>query len=126
MNNKKIGSDFEKEVCKMLQDMGYWVHFITPDMRGAQPFDIIAAKNNRPYAIDCKTCVSKTFSISRLEDNQIFAFEKWLKCGNLLPYIFVKHQDQILCIPYTLLRSIKSIKLDEDNIRFHEVHKWMH
>ena len=54
MNNKKIGSDFEKEVCKMLQDMGYWVHFITPDMRGAQPFDIIAAKNNRPYAIDCK------------------------------------------------------------------------
>ena len=38
MNNKKKGTAFEKEMCDLLAIKGYWVHFIAPDARGAQPF----------------------------------------------------------------------------------------
>lgn len=111
MNNKKLGSAFEKEVCELLAAKGYWVHFIVPDVRGAQPFDIIAVKNGEAYAIDCKTCAAKSFNISRLEDNQVMAFEKWLRCGNLSPLVYVKHDGRIMAIKYTDLKKVKSIKL---------------
>jgi hypothetical protein len=75
-NNKKIGSDFEQEACSILANHGYWVKFLDPDRTGAQPFDIIAVKSGIAYCFDCKTCVSDTFNINRLEDNQIMAFEE--------------------------------------------------
>ena len=50
MNNKIIGTAFEKEMCELLANRGYWVHFITPDNRGAQPFDIIAVKDGKAFA----------------------------------------------------------------------------
>ena len=111
MNNKKLGTEFEREVCDILNRNGYWVHFITPDARGAQPFDIIAVKNGNAYAIDCKTCAAKSFNISRLEDNQIMAFEKWMACGNTIPCIFVKHDGHIQVINYAELKELKSIRL---------------
>ena len=105
MNNKKLGTDFENKVCFLLAAKGYWVHFIVPDARGAQPFDIIAVRNGTAYAIDCKTCVSNIFSISRLEENQVRAFELWMKRGNNWPLIVVEHKDDILVIPYPILRG---------------------
>lgn len=111
MNNKHIGTAFEQEVCDLLAQNGYWVHFITPDSRGAQPFDIIAVKDGHALAVDCKTCVSDTFNISRLEDNQIMAFEKWLKCGNSIPLVMVKHKGVVYPIRYTDLRKHRSINL---------------
>ena len=112
-NNKAIGTAFEKEMCDKLAHMGYWVHFLVPDSRGAQPFDIIAVKDGIAHAIDCKTCASSTFNISRLEDNQICAFDKWLRCQNTDPIVVVKHKDQVYPIPYTLLKEKRSIKLDD-------------
>ena len=114
-NIKQIGNDFEKEVCAMLAQNGYWVHFIVPDARGAQPFDIIAVKDGKPLAIDCKTCVANTFNISRLEDNQVTAFEFWLACGNPEPYIFVKHEDRVYEIPYSVLKKNGKVKLEDKN-----------
>lgn len=111
MNNKKIGTDFECEFCDMLANRGYWVHFMTPDRTGSQPFDVIAVKGGYAYAFDCKTCEADTFSINRLEDNQIMAFEKWLRCGNTQPMIAVKHKDEIILIWYEDLKALKSIKL---------------
>lgn len=104
MNNKKTGSDFEKELCSFLSAKGCWVHFLNPDAAGAQPFDVIAVKNNAAYAIDCKTCAAETFSLSRLESNQIMAFEKWLRCGSASPLIAIKHNDDIYCVAYSELR----------------------
>lgn len=98
----------------MLAAKGYWVHFIVPDIRGAQPFDIIAVKNGHAIAIDCKTCVSNTFNINRLEDNQIMAFEKWLSCGNEMPMIIVKHNKQVYVIPYGRIKKDKSVKLGKE------------
>ena len=113
VSNKKIGTEFEKRICNMLNHDGWWVHFIEPKQSGAQPFDIIAVKDGRAIAIDCKTCASGKFSISRLEDNQIFAFEKWLECGNDDPYIFVEHGKEIYAISYLYLRENKIVKLEE-------------
>ena len=92
------------------------MHFIVPDARGAQPFDIIAVKNGMALAIDCKTCVANSFNISRLEDNQIMAFDRWQKCGNIEPIIAIKHNDQIYKIGYTELKERKSIKLTGEYI----------
>lgn len=113
MNNKKLGTEFEQEVCKLLASKGYWVHFIVPDARGAQPFDIIAVKAGRSLAIDCKTCVAGSFNISRLEDNQITSFDLWRKCGNEEPLVFVKHNQKIYIIPYIVVKTEVSVKLTD-------------
>ena len=118
MSNKAIGTQFENEFCDLLSSEGYWVHFIAPDARGAQPFDIIAAKDGKAFAFDCKTCVAKTFTISRLEDNQIMAFELWLRCGNGDPVIAVKHEGKVYLISYSELKEKKSIRIEEREPRW--------
>ena len=113
MNNKKLGMAFERRMVDDLSDRGYWVHFITPDNRGAQPFDIIAVKDGLAVAMDCKTCKDKIFRISRLEDNQIMAFDHWLKCGNANPFIAVEHDDRIIMIDYCELKKKGKIDLEK-------------
>lgn len=112
MNNKRLGSAFEQEVCEWYRQHGHWVHFIVPDARGAQPFDIIAVKDNKAVAVDCKTCVANWFNISRLEDNQVMAFEHWMRCGNESPVVAVKHKDVIHWIRYEDLKRERNIKLE--------------
>lgn len=114
MNNKRLGTQWEKDFCKLLAGKGYWVHFITPDNRGAQPFDIIAVKAGEAYAYDCKTCADDVFRISRLEDNQIMAFEKWIACGNTNPNIAVLHNDKVYLVSYSHLKKMGAVKLDDD------------
>lgn len=121
MNNKKLGTEFEKEVCNLLAEQGCWVHFLSPDVRGAQPFDVIAVKNGLSVAIDCKTLHddARYFPISRLEDNQILAFEKWMQCGNGTPLVFVKYREKIIIISYDVLKEQKKIdvrKIYEDKM----------
>ena len=112
MNNKKLGTDFENLMVEKLADNGYWVHFISPDNSGAQPFDIIAVKNGIPIAGDCKTSKDHIFRISRLEENQKTAFEKWLACGNPEPLIFVEYKSGIKIINYTDLKREGKVDLD--------------
>lgn len=114
MNNKQIGTQFERSVCNLLADEGYWVHFIVPDARGAQPFDIIAVRDGFAIAIDCKTCVADVFNISRLEDNQIMAFEKWLRCGNSCPRIAILHQDKIYFLNYIVLKEKLKVNIKNE------------
>lgn len=112
MNNKNLGTDFERTVVKKLAENGYWVHFITPDARGAQPFDIIAAKDGFCMVGDCKTSKSHIFRFDRLEENQKMAFEKWLSCGNTEPQVIVGYNGRIICIPYTELKVKGKVDLD--------------
>lgn len=113
VSNKKLGTAFEREVCRRLAEYGYWVHFIMPDARGAQPFDIIAVRGGVPYAIDCKTCVAQSFSINRLEDNQVMAFDHWIKCGNSDPLIVALHNEKLYCISYSELKIKGKYKFKE-------------
>lgn len=114
MNNKKWGNKWEKEFCDILTAQGFWVHFIQPDQRGAQPFDVIAVKGGEAYAYDCKTCAADVFTMDRLEDNQVMAFEKWVRCGNTNPNIAVLHNDKIYLIGYAQLKNFGRIKLNDD------------
>ena len=113
MNNKKLGTMFEREMCGLLAKDGWWVHFISPKENGSQPFDVIAVRNSVAIAIDCKTCASKIFSFDRLEDNQIMAFEKWLACGNPMPIIAVKYKDRVITLTYQEVKEKKLVNLEE-------------
>lgn len=112
MNNKKLGTMFEKHVVKRLAENGYWVHFISPDNRGAQPFDVIAVKDGIAIVGDCKTCKDHIFRISRLEENQKMAFEKWIACGNTEPLIFVEYKSGVKIVNYTDLKREGKVDLD--------------
>ena len=108
MNNKKHGTAFERRVVQKLAETGdVWVHFLSPDEKGMQPFDIITVKNGVACAIECKTLdvKSRYFPISRLEDNQILAFEKWLACGNLDPIICVEYGNDMKAFKYSELKE---------------------
>ena len=116
MNNKILGTKFEQRVCKLLKDKGYWVHFLAPGTKnGSQPFDIIAVKDGLAVAIECKTLSTshKFFPIERLEDNQVSAFEYWLKCGNTMPLIFVEYGDDIKVIEWSDLKRRKKVPMHE-------------
>ena len=113
-NNKRIGTEFEQEMVDFLAADGWWVHFITPNAAGAQPFDIIAVRRGVAIAIDCKTVVRGSVPYSRLEDNQKTAMELWMRCGNTIPLIAVKYNDTIYKVPYPALKAAGSIRLTED------------
>lgn len=124
-NVKKIGSDFEKEFCGMLTKDGFWNHFFTPDARGAQPFDVVAVRKGKAYAIDCKTCVANYFTLDRLEDNQMYAFEHWTACGNGIPWIAVKHEGEVYMVAYQVLVTNRKVKLSECDT-YAEWEKWLY
>lgn len=111
MNNKQLGTEWEREFCKILEEQGFWVHFITPDKRGSQPFDIIAVKNGLAYAFECKTLNGnvKTFPKYRIEINQQMAFQKWLDCGNNMPYIAIKRGKTIHIVPWEDIRDKEKV-----------------
>ena len=113
MSNKQIGTAFERRVCELLKSKGYWVHFLAPDSRGSQPFDIIAVKDGIAAAIECKTLNAEDtyFYASRLEENQRLAFDYWLKCGNSMPLIYVEHGDEIKVIRWDQLRKAEKVRM---------------
>lgn len=116
MNNQIIGHQFELELVAILSRMGYWVHFITPNAAGQQPFDIIAVKNGEAYAIDCKTSVRDVIPLTRLEDNQVYAFELWKARGNGDPIVAVKYDNKVYFVSYTALSIHKKIALTDDMV----------
>lgn len=70
------GREFENQAVKELHKAGYWVHRIAPDESGQQPFDIIAIKGNTICVYDAKVISEgHRFPFSRIEDNQLNAFE---------------------------------------------------
>lgn len=103
MNNKKIGSCFEQELCEKLSEYGFWVHSMRQDNSG-QPADIMAVKNKIAYLIDAKVCSNDSFPFSRVEENQDLAMELWKECGNGIGWFAFKLHSQIYMIShYTII-----------------------
>lgn len=118
-SNKRLGNDFEKEFANILSEMGYWVTMLTPKTHiGSQPADLIAIKNNKPILVDCKTCDSCLFPLSRIEENQIQASKKYFKCGNTGYYIVIKYKKDIYTIP------IDTIDFTQKSINLRTQTKW--
>lgn len=114
ISNKAKGTSFENDFVALLGGQGYWAHRFAEAADGSQPCDVIGVKNGIAYLFDCKTCDAKTFSIKRLEENQIRCFEKWLACGNSMPMVAVKtKKGHIFFIPYDELKEKKNIHIYE-------------
>jgi Holliday junction resolvase len=110
---KKTGGEFENDFAALLAQHGYWAHLIVPNRSGAQPFDVIAAKDGKAYAFDCKTCEGNTFSLGRAEANQLTAAWLWKKTGNAEMYFAVRHGDKVFLISATRLKEEQRIDLRE-------------
>lgn len=118
--NKKLGNDFETELCKILSENGYWAHNFAQNKSG-QPSDIICAKDRRTALIDCKVCSDGKFRLDRMEENQRRAMQVWSECGNGSGWFALELPDQsIYMFMYEFLLFLEQIpktELDEEHIR---------
>ena len=106
MSNKKIGTDFENELCEILSSYGYWVHPMRQDASG-QPADIIAVKDKKAYLIDAKVCSNDKFDLRRMEENQDLAMELWRECGNGVGWFAFKLRNEIYMLSHYCIKAYK-------------------
>lgn len=118
MTNKKLGNDFEQELCELLSRNGFWVHALNQNKSG-QPADIIAVRNKQAYLIDAKVVSSRGFALSRVEENQDLAMDLWAQCGNGQGWFALKVKDEIYMIPHLI---IKSLMVSHSSIPIPEIH----
>ena len=120
MTNKKLGNDFEQEVCEILSKHGFWTHNMAMNKSG-QPADIIAVKNKTAYLIDAKVCSSRGFALSRMEENQDLAMDLWKECGNGQGWFALKvPTEEIYMIPHL---NIKAYQQRQSVLSFAEIHE---
>lgn len=109
--NKRLGNAFEREYAEILRKRGYWVTLLTPKQHiGSQPADLIAIKDNIPMLVDCKTCKTQLFPLSRIEENQRQAFKRYVKCGNANYILAIKYKNRIYEI------DMKQINFTQKNV----------
>ena len=119
MINKKLGNDFEQELCEILADAGYWVHNFA-NRKNGQPADIIAVKDGGAYLIDAKVCSYEVFPFRRIEDNQHLAMDMWIECNNIEPYFALKCRNEIYMVGYRTIKDLmkkgkKQLNLEDMN-----------
>ena len=76
--------------------------------------DLIATKNNIFYIIDCKTLKnkSKTFSLSRKEENQALAYKRLAEVGSYNYYYAILHDNNVYLVPMVdIIDKEKTINL---------------
>ena len=116
MSNKKLGNDYEQQLCKELADAGFWVHNFANRQNG-QPADIIAVKNGVPYLIDAKVCSDGKFRLSRIEDNQHLAMKRWKNCGNGSGGFALLVDDVTHILPYEVIMQCEGNVLSKEFIK---------
>ena len=111
MSNKKVGNQFEAELCEILSMYGFWCHNMAQNAAG-QPADVLAAKNGKSYLIDCKVCsTDKGFALDRMEENQDLAMCLWEECGNGQGWFAMKlPTGDIFMVPHFAVRAYKNTK----------------
>lgn len=104
MSNKKLGNQFETELCEILSDHCFWAHNLTQNSAG-QPADVIAVKDGEAYLIDCKVCSQGKFQYSRIEENQDLSMELWRDCGNGIGLFALKFDTAIYMVDRESIRN---------------------
>lgn len=118
MSNKKIGNEFEHQLCSLLYSYGFWVHNLAQNSAG-QPADIIATKDKHPVLIDCKVCsTDEGFKKNRVESNQDYAMDLWKERGNGDGWFAIKlNTDEIFFMTKDKVKSIKGNTLPPECIK---------
>ena len=111
MSNRKDGTDFEKELCEILREYGFWTHNFAQS-RDGQPSDIIAAREGKAYLIDAKVCKNDTFPLSRIEENQKLAMDYYRDCGNPEGWFALKTSEGIYMIPISYFKSLAAFNVN--------------
>lgn len=112
MSNKKLGNDFETELCERLSEHGFWVHLLNMNKSG-QPADVIAVRNGKAHLIDAKVCSNGKFALSRVEENQTLAMDLWQDCGNGIGWFAMKldkYDSKIYMVSYYTIKSYTNAK----------------
>ena len=118
--NKKIGNDFELELCELLAQHGFWVHPLNMNKAG-QPADIIAVKDKKAYLIDAKVCSNRGFALSRMEENQELAMTLWSERGNGQGWFALQvPTGEIYMIPHFCIQAYKG---RQASLSFNEIHE---
>ena len=106
MSNKKLGNQFETELCEILSMYGFWCHNMAANAAG-QPADVIAVRNGQAYLIDCKVCsTARGFDLSRVEENQELAMSLWHECGNHQGWFAIKlPNSEIFMVPHIVIKA---------------------
>ena len=109
MSNKKLGNQFESELCEILSMYGFWCHNLAQNAAG-QPADVIAVKNGRAYLIDCKVCsTDKGFDLRRVEENLELAMRLWNDCGHGAGWFAMKlPNDDIFMVPHFVIIAYRN------------------
>ena len=107
MSNKKLGNNFETELCEILAEEGFWCHNMAQNSDG-QPADVIAVKEGDAYLIDCKVCSRGRFSLSRIEENQSLSMELWRDCGNGEGLFALNFSGEIYMVGLESLRNCRN------------------
>lgn len=121
MINKKLGNDFEHELCEIFADAGYWVHNFS-NRKNGQPADIIAVKSGGAYLIDAKVCSYDVFPFRRIEDNQQLAMDMWIECGNIEPYFALKARNEVYMVGYSTIKEL--IRKGKKQLNFEDMNKY--
>ena len=109
-DNKKVGNTFERDLCLSLSGYGFWAHNLAQNSQG-QPFDVLAAKDGKPYPIDCKVCEKNIFKMERVEENQALAMMLWRETGNGEGWFALKMSNAaVYFIPFSKLESLGYLK----------------
>lgn len=128
MSNRKLGTDFENELCDLLYSHGYWTHNLAQN-RAGQPADIIAAKKGVAYLIDAKVCTGKGFDMRRIEENQENAMVMWTNCGNGHGWFAMKVADEVYMFSLMALQAYrlnqKCLSLDDIRERGMPFERWV-
>ena len=119
--NKKIGNDFEQELCQIFADAGYWTHNFA-NRKNGQPADIIAVKNGMAYLIDAKVCMYESFPFRRIEDNQRLAMDMWQECGNGTSYFALKARNEVYIVAYDTIKDLQ--KKGKKQLNFEDMNKY--
>jgi Holliday junction resolvase len=107
MTNKKVGNDFEQDVCDILAEHGFWCHLLNANKAG-QPADIIAVKNGKAYLIDAKVCTNGSFPLSRVEENQDLAMALWRERGNGMGWFALELDDKVYMVCHYVIKAYKN------------------
>ena len=122
VTNKKLGSDFERELSLLLSQNRFWVHNFQNKVEG-QPADIIAVKKCHAYLIDAKVCSNNLFPISRIEPNQHTAMSWWYLLNHEYGWFALQTQNQIYMVDYYTITSYEgTIK---DFSKFQTLEEWL-
>ena len=119
--NKKLGNDFEHELCEILADAGYWVHNFA-NRKNGQPADIIAVKNGKAYLIDAKECTWEIFPLRRIEYNQELSMGLRIECGNTTPYFALKARNEIYMVSYEFIKELA--EQGKKQLNFEDMNKY--